>query len=259
MHYDIESFPEEYGYLLRDVRANGDRVAPRGDATREVLGATIELHNTSAVLPVGTGRGVKPSLADTECLELIAGTHDPANQRFDPGSGFVNDANLECYGPLTLDAIARSVQYLQEDKFSRRAVANLGHTGGDSPYPCLASLGWVIRDNRLVAFADFRSNDAWLGLPYDIHAVAGLQRSMAFTLGIEPGKIIYFARSLHIYERHLDLIDRVSSRPDSRRFTTSVAGRTWPQARALAQKRLDDMRRADVASRALADKARAQG
>lgn len=246
MEIYVDSFPREYGRVLRAVRRQGDWAAPRGEGTREVLGVTIVLRDTRCVLPVGTGRGVKPSLAETEALELIAGTHDPDNQRFDPGSGFVNDPNLECYGPLTLDAIERSVRFLQEDRSSRRAVANLGHTGGDSPYPCLASLGWVIRRDQLVAFADFRSNDAWLGLPYDIHAVASLQRSMANVLGVIPGTVFYHARSLHLYERHLGLVDRVEPDPDTWRPTTEVGGADWASARAEAAQRLAGMRAREI-------------
>ncbi len=237
----IESFPDEYGEILCWVRDCGEWTAPRGEDTLEVLGAQLVIEDTTCTLPIATGRKCKVSLADTEALELVSGTHDPDNQRFNPTSGFVNDPNLECYGPLTKAAIERSIAVLTDDRDSRRAVANLGHVGDDSPYPCLASLGWVIRKGSLHGFVDFRSNDAWLGMPYDVHACAALLRSMAWTLEVKPGRLYYRARSLHLYDRHLGLIDAVST-PDRYRATTMVRGNTWLDAQIDAERALQAMK-----------------
>jgi thymidylate synthase len=45
-----------------------------------------------------------------------------------------------------------------------------------------------------------RSNDVFLGLPYDVFNFTMLQELMAVELGIELGSYIHFAASLHLYE-----------------------------------------------------------
>lgn len=244
MQLTINDLPTGYRQVLNTVINSGCLVSPRGDATRELLGVKIFVENTDHVLPVGIGRGIRTDIADTEALELIAGEHDPENQRFNPASGFKNDPNLLCYGALTRDGIERSVDWLAGDPGTRRAAANLGHVGRDSAYPCLASLGWMIRCGRLHSFSDFRSQDAWLGLPYDLHAVAALGRTMANVLGVEPGPVHHYCRSLHMYTRHFDLVRKVTDRPEALRPTMELTGASWDAVQFEARRGLEAMRAA---------------
>ena len=46
-----------------------------------------------------------------------------------------------------------------------------------------------------------RSNDLWLGFPYDVFQFTCMQVLMSMELGIELGSYTHIAGSLHIYER----------------------------------------------------------
>jgi thymidylate synthase len=61
---------------------------------------------------------------------------------------------------------------------------------------------FFIRDNRLHGLAYMRSNDAILGLPYDIFLFTMLQETMAATLVVELGEYHHYAGSLHLYSHH---------------------------------------------------------
>jgi thymidylate synthase len=54
-----------------------------------------------------------------------------------------------------------------------------------------------------------RSNDAIWGLPYDVFLFTFLQEMMAIELKVELGSYYHFAGSLHLYERHLGLANRI--------------------------------------------------
>jgi thymidylate synthase len=49
-----------------------------------------------------------------------------------------------------------------------------------------------------------RSNDIWLGVPYDYFVFTSLQTKMAMELGVDVGEYTHFAGSLHLYKRDLD-------------------------------------------------------
>lgn len=236
MEMTIENLSHGYRRVL-DVVSRGERVAPRGEATRELLGFQLHVQSTNDVLPLGSGRpgGINRGLALELATQLIAGVYLPARLRFN-SPHFVDDDRLENYGPLLAPGVARSVRYLQEDPHTRRAAANLGHTGGDSGYPCTLGLGWVIRDGHLHGFSEMRSQDAWLGLPYDLFMFAALQRTMAAVLGVEPGPMHHRVRSFHIYERDLLKADDVNcGRPND---TMWVPGDDWEHVVRLAQRLL---------------------
>jgi thymidylate synthase len=49
-----------------------------------------------------------------------------------------------------------------------------------------------------------RSNDVWLGLPYDVFTATILHELMAGWLGADLGEYHHHVDSLHVYERDLD-------------------------------------------------------
>ena len=50
-----------------------------------------------------------------------------------------------------------------------------------------------------------RSNDIWMGVPYDMFSFCFLQVKMAMELGVEVGTYTHYAGSLHMYKRDYDV------------------------------------------------------
>ena len=92
---------------------------------------------------------------------------------------------------------------LRQDPNSRQAVIHIKdpdyHPTKD--LPCTVCLQYFIRDNKLHATTYMRSNDIWLGFPYDVFSFTCLQILMAFKLGYEIGEYTHIAGSLHLYSR----------------------------------------------------------
>jgi thymidylate synthase len=58
-----------------------------------------------------------------------------------------------------------------------------------------------------------RSNDAIWGLPYDCFVFTMLQELLASQLRCSLGEYVHFAASLHVYERHFSLVERMLKAP----------------------------------------------
>ena len=68
--------------------------------------------------------------------------------------------------------------------------------------PCTLGYRFLIRQGRLEMHTSMRSQDLWLGFPYDIFATTLLQELMAGWLGVEVGEYHHHVDSLHLYADH---------------------------------------------------------
>ena len=67
--------------------------------------------------------------------------------------------------------------------------------------PCTMYLQFLLRDGKLNLSVHMRSNDIWMGVPYDMFSFCFLQMKMAMELGVEIGEYTHYAGSLHMYAR----------------------------------------------------------
>lgn len=93
---------------------------------------------------------------------------------------------------------------LQTDPLSRQAVLHI-KTADNKPSKdvnCTVCLQFLIRDGKLHATVYMRSNDIWMGFPYDVFSFTAMQCKMAMELGVGIGTYTHIAGSLHLYERN---------------------------------------------------------
>lgn len=94
---------------------------------------------------------------------------------------------------------------LTESPCSRQAVIHI-KTADDkksNDVNCTVCLQFFIRDSKLYMTTYMRSNDLWMGFPYDVFQFTNLQILMSMELGVELGTYTHIAGSLHLYERDL--------------------------------------------------------
>lgn len=92
---------------------------------------------------------------------------------------------------------------LWKDPLSRQAVIHIKDASNQptKDVPCTVYLQFFIRDGKLNLSVHMRSNDIWMGVPYDMFSFCFLQMLMAMELGVEIGQYTHYAGSLHIYAR----------------------------------------------------------
>ncbi len=222
MELTLDDLRGSYVNLVKHVAHSGKPVVSRGLATRELTAVSLLFPNTlNPLLPVGVGRGVNARLAAIEALQLISGIqrHDLI-QAVTPGfdSILVDQENPDygAYGPRIIQQVGDCVDILHTDPTTRRAVIaiwnehDLTHVGDR---PCTVFLQFLVRDNgfgpALELHSYMRSQDVWLGVPYDIFMFSQLQHTVAFILGLPAGQLAHHVTSLHIYETDLSKVDKL--------------------------------------------------
>jgi thymidylate synthase len=107
-----------------------------------------------------------------------------------------------------------AVDELRNNPHSRRAVMiytrpsmwNEYNRDGMSDFMCTNTVQYLIRHERLHAVVQMRSNDAVFGYKNDYAWQKHVLDMMSDDLAYEPGDIHWNVGSLHVYQRHFDLV-----------------------------------------------------
>jgi len=103
------------------------------------------------------------------------------------------------------------VDKLRADPFTRQAVIQVWDRQKDSQHrvpmpkdiPCTLSITFGTEGKRLLTMSVvMRSNDVWLGLPFDVFQFRQLQRTVANCLGWDIGQYCHHDVSMHAYDRN---------------------------------------------------------
>lgn len=132
--------------------------------------------------------------------------------------GFINsNYGWMMFSPENGDQARYVIEQLNAQPIGRRAVAIYTrphmHTdwsvNGRSDFVCTNAVNYYLRDGKLHAVVQMRSNDAIFGYRNDLHWQRWMLGYIAMRLNedAEPGHIIWQAGSLHVYRRHFHLIE----------------------------------------------------
>ena len=78
---------------------------------------------------------------------------------------------------------------------------------GMTDFMCTNAVQYLIRNNKIHAIVNMRSNDAWAGYRNDFAWQKYVLLKLSRDLQIEAGDIIWQAGSLHVYESQFYLVD----------------------------------------------------
>lgn len=205
----------EYARVVRHVQSAGQPRSPRGRKTLDAGHVTVELTDPTQGWAAGTGRGVLPRIAAAEALQLMGAFADPelltwASPNF---AAYLDDDRFHgAYGRRVGDQVEQAVRKLEDDPDTRQAVITLwdprlDNEPGLHDYPCTVALGFARQRDRLDMSVVMRSNDVWLGFPYDVFQFTQLQLTVARALDLRPGVYRHTAWSLHLYVEDVDRAD----------------------------------------------------
>lgn len=193
------------------VASQGEEVAPRGIPTREIRHVQILVRRPSLPFDI-EGRSLRPFIAAAEALQLVGQVSVPELmvrgsapfKRYQDGQVFHGAYGVRVHGRLT-----PLVDTMRGDEGTRQAVLTVydSRQDLDAPVrdvPCTISLQFLARHGRLDMRTSMRSNDVWLGLPYDLHQFIALQSAVASDLDLELGEYVHAVGSLHAYDKDLE-------------------------------------------------------
>lgn len=224
--HTFDSLDEVQTWALASILEFGTEVRPRGMRTLELFPVAFTLlHPRRRCIAHYKRRWNFPLAIGEFCWHVSGSNALRFIEYYAPAwKEFTDDAaiNGSCYGYRVFNkkhgqqtTWEKLIALLEFDSQSRRAILQFfdgkGNTDNLSSkdVPCACSLQFLIRDGRLHAIAHMRSNDAIWGLPYDVFLFTMIQEMLACELNLELGTYSHFAASLHLYERHYELSQKI--------------------------------------------------
>ncbi len=110
----------------------------------------------------------------------------------------------------TYNQIESVIENIKSDPHSRRHIVNSWNVADLSKMalpPCHMFYQFYVANNRLSCQLYVRSNDLFLGAPFNIAEYALLIHMVAEQCDLEPGELVYTIGDAHIYLNHLDQIE----------------------------------------------------
>lgn len=211
---EYDTIDDAWDDTLADLLIQEPGDSRNGDA-REIIGHSFKLTDPSCCWLTNERRALSPYYAAAEILWYVSG--NPSVEMISAyASQYKNFAETDgkaygAYGKRLGSSINAAIHALKYQANTRRCVISLweqsdldkGHgEGAVKDVPCTLSWQFIVRGDRLHMIVNMRSNDAWLGLPYDCMWNCTAMRLIANELGLGLGTYTHNVGSMHLYEKH---------------------------------------------------------
>ena len=232
-----------YEDLLREVfehgTAKGDRT---GTGTRSLFGKQIRF-DLAESFPLITTKRVHFKSVAYELLWFLRGEgktkfltdngvtiwDEWANEQGDLGPVYgVQWRSWPTPDGGHIDQIAKLIEQLHQDPDSRRHLVsawNVAELDEMALMPCHAFFQFYVADGKLSCQLYQRSADMFLGVPFNIASYALLTLMVAQQTGLEPGEFIWTGGDCHIYDNHVEQVEKQLARDPFPYPTIKIAKR----------------------------------
>ncbi len=200
------------------VEQNNKADSRDGDVHGEIINATTIINNPTNNIMKNNVRNLSMKYAVGEMLWYMSGQPLLKEiQKYGKGWDRMTDDGIHVnsnYGycisrKYGFDQWEWVKEELIKNPNSRRAVIHIKEPSDkeSKDVNCTVCLQFFIRDNKLYLTTYMRSNDIWMGFPYDVFQFTCMQILMSMELELELGTYTHIAGSLHLYERNVKEVD----------------------------------------------------
>lgn len=205
-----------YEMLLFADSYEGDYKESRVGEVKDLGPAYFEISEDNFRLIYLKNRDFNPFFALTEFSWILKGSN-----QLEPLQYYIRNYNKYSDDKKTLngaygfrlrhyfdsDQIEIAINQLKNKSTTRRVVLTMWSiddlNSESNDLPCNISLLLKIREGKLDLTVINRSNDIFLGVPYNVFVFHLLQRYLAEEIGCEIGNQRHFTDSLHLYKRDI--------------------------------------------------------
>lgn len=206
----------EYWWEVLSSHKKDDFLESRdGNVVDEVINAVTVIEDPTRCFMKNKIRKMPIRYAIGELLWYLSGNNDLKSiQMFTKAWDRMSDDGETVnsnYGYCLMDKfgfnqIEQALIQLCDNPQSRQVVLHIKEARNliDDPTKdlnCTVCLQLFIREGKLYMTTYMRSNDLWLGFPYDVFQFTCLQILLAMKLHVDVGTYTHVAGSLHLYER----------------------------------------------------------
>lgn len=252
------------GYQFDDILIRLARVllgapteSPGGDLTKEIVNANLELRIPCRCVLTNPVRTQNKRYLERELQWYLLGTKEVGYIKeyaakwgeIANADGSVNSAyGWQIFSQETPSGGSQFdyiVKELRNDLSSRRAVININqiiHKCNTKDVPCTLTIQFLVRKNCLVQIATMRSTDFVWGLCNDVPFFAMLQMKIGNELldkhpSLLLGSLFLNTGSLHVYERHFEVIDKLGNLNGGDRYVSDCLSKYLDSTQDLSGQR----------------------
>ncbi len=209
--------------------------------TIELLHVCLQINNPRDRWVFSRQPSINPAFAIVEVFWILRGRNDAKFlNHWNPGLPKFAGKSTRYHGAygyrmrkqFEFDQLQRAYNVLRNNIDSRQVVLQIWDPRIDMPdsigqpaspdIPCNVNSMLKVREGRLEWLQVMRSNDVFLGMPYNIIQFTTLQEIISGWLGIEMGSYNHISDSLHCYENDLPVF-HVAKGNSIRKNTESLA------------------------------------
>lgn len=113
------------------------------------------------------------------------------------------------------DQVDRVLYDLKHNPYSRRIMTNIYNFSDLHEmhlYPCAYSMTFNVTGDRLNAILNQRSQDTLAANNWNVVQYSALLMMFAQVSGLQPGELVHVISDMHIYDRHIPLIEELLTR-----------------------------------------------
>lgn len=226
MKYDFENnrvFPflncscvtDAFELAYHYVNNFGDIVDSRIGKTKHLTDVTFMVSDPYNNICINAERNMSLKYMLAEISWYMSGSNKVAdiakyakmwNDLTDDGETVNSAYGYRIFHKFGFDQLKYVIEKLKNNSYDRQAVIHIKEAS-DKPTkdtPCTCLLQFTCYKDKLNLHVYMRSNDVWLGLPYDMAFFTYLLQVVSFETGIPAGLYYHTVGDLHLYERHWD-------------------------------------------------------
>ena len=208
----------EYIQALRDMVTCGDEVSPRQQPTYEVTGHCVVFDMQRPIITIPE-RELDYKFMAAEAYWILNGKADLDSYVRKNLEKYSDDGKtmFGAYGPPIKEQLDYVVDVLLKDSDTRQACLTIWTRNPrvSKDIPCTLAMQFMLRQGLLHCNVFMRSQDVWLGLPYDLFTFSmvslmviakmhEIKELAELPANILLGDLKIFAGSRHLYHRNME-------------------------------------------------------
>lgn len=217
--YNCDNVDQAFSHWYDILSKMGESLESRdGEVAGEIINATTVINDPTRCIMTNEIRKMPMRYAIGEMLWYLSGNNNlceiqkytKAWDRMSDDGKTVNSNYGYCirykYG---FDQWEYVKKLLTEDPNTRQAVLHIktAELSQSKDVNCTVCCQFFVRGKKLYMTTYMRSNDLWMGFPYDVFQFTAMQILMSMQLGVEVGTYTHIAGSLHLYKRNVIKIE----------------------------------------------------
>lgn len=218
MEVNFETPSEAMPLLISHLLNKGHHIKPRGFGCYELDNVQINIARPWMIPLSVPGRRLNQFIGAVEAAQLVGQTSIPelVTDRVKAFHKFTDRGVFHgAYGARISGRLDDLAKLLRKDRDTRQAVLTIYDSDVDlnankRDVPCTIAIQFLLRRGQLNMRVMMRSNDIWLGFPYDIVQFAALQAAVASDMHVPMGSYTHTVGSLHLYESDIEAAKQVT-------------------------------------------------